>query len=143
MSYITSVSSTGATGANGQSTPVLPQQTLGQKDFLNLLVAQLSAQDPMNPMSNTDFIAQMAQFSTLQQSQTMQQNLASIQAGQTALQANALLGETVQVQTSQGQSVSGVVTGVNFQAGTPSITINGQSYDLSQVLSLSLAQPQS
>ena len=140
MAYVTPVSSSGSAAQN--TTPVLPQQTLGQKDFLNLLVAQLSAQDPMNPISNTDFIAQMAQFSTLQQSQTMQQNLAGIQSGQTALQANALLGQTVQLQTTPGQTVTGVVSAVNFQAGTPTLTVNGQSYDLSQVLSVSLAQPQ-
>lgn len=141
MSNVSPINGSGQTGT--QTQPVLPQQTLGQKDFLNLLVAQLSAQDPMNPVSNTDFIAQMAQFSTLQSSQTMQQNLANIQAGQSALQANALLGQTVQVQTAQGQTVSGVVSAVNFQSGTPSLSINGQAYDLSQVLSVSLAQPKS
>lgn len=137
VSSVTSASTTAAQTVSG-----LPQQSLNQQDFLNLLVAQLSAQDPMNPVSNTDFLAQMAQFSTLQQTQTMQQNLAALQSGQAVLQANDLLGRTVQVQPAQGQPVSGAVSAVNFQAGTPSITVNGQSYALSQVLSVSLAQPQ-
>lgn len=140
MSYIPPVSPTPTATDPTQAAPVLPQKTLGQQDFLKLLVAQLSSQDPMNPVSNTDFIAQMAQFSTLQQSQTMQQNLANLQSGQTAMQASALLGQNVQVQTSAGQTVTGVVNAVNFQAGTPSIVINGQSYDLSQVLAVSVAQ---
>ena len=140
MSTVSSVTS--ASTAAAQTGSALPQQTLNQKDFLNLLVAQLSAQDPMNPVSNTDFLAQLAQFSTLQQSQTMQQNLAALQSGQAVLQANDLLGRTVQVQPAQGQPVSGPVTAVHFQAGSPAITVNGQSYDLSQVLSVSLAQPQ-
>jgi flagellar basal-body rod modification protein FlgD len=141
MTSIPAVNLTNSSNQTGQSgSETLPQQTLGQKDFLNLLVTQLSAQDPLNPISNTDFIAQMAQFSTLQQTQTMQQNLAGIEAGQVALQASSLLGKTAQVQPASGQPVSGVVSAVSFQGGTPSITINGQSYDLSQVLSVSMTQ---
>ena len=117
-------------------------QTLGENQFLQLLMTQLQNQDPMSPMDNTQFIAQMAQFSTLQQTQTMQQDLAGIQAGQVALQASSLLGQTVQVQPSSGQAVSGVVSAVNFQGANPTITIDGQTYDLSQVVSLSDNQSQ-
>ena len=136
MSYI-SATLPATSGTQTDQTAVLPQKTLSQQDFLNLLVAQLSAQDPLNPISNTDFIAQMAQFSTLQQTQTMQQDLAGIQAGQSALQGTSLLGQTVQVQPSSGQPVTGVVSAVSFQGSTPTITIDGQSYDLSQVVSVS------
>jgi flagellar basal-body rod modification protein FlgD len=132
-------STTGTQSSQAQT--ALPQQTLNQNDFLKLLVAQLSAQDPMNPVSNTDFAAQMAQFSTLQTTQTMQTNLAGLESSQAVLQANGLLGRTVQVQSSQGAPVTGVVSAVGIQAGTPSITVNGQSYGLSAVLSVSLTQP--
>ena len=120
----------------------LPQQTLGQADFLKLLVAQLSAQDPMNPVSNTDFAAQMAQFSTLQTTQTMQGNMAAVQSGLTGLAANTLLGKTVNLQTTAGQTVTGVVSAVQYQSGTPSLMVNGQAYDLSQVTSVSQTQTQ-
>jgi len=106
-----------------------PQQTLTQNDFLQLLVAQLSQQDPMNPVSDTDFAAQMAQFTALQETQTMQGNMASIQA-------NALLGQTVQIQPTTGNSVSGEVSAVQYDAGTPSIIVDGQPYSLSQILSV-------
>jgi len=138
---VTAINST--TGAlNAAPQPTLPGQTLNQNDFLKLLVAQLSAQDPMNPVSNTDFAAQMAQFSTLQATQTMQTNLAGLESSQAVLQANSLLGRTVQVQSASGVSASGVVSAVTIQAGTPSIVVNGQSYNLSSVLSVSLAQTQ-
>lgn len=120
--------------------PQLPQQTLGQADFLKLLVAQLSSQDPMNPVSNTDFAAQMAQFSTLQTTQTMQTNMAAVQSGLTGLAANSLLGKTVNLQTTNGLTVTGVVSSVQYQSGTPSIVVNGQPYDLSQVTSVSQTQ---
>ena len=139
----TSTSATNATTAaatvydSAHAQPQLPQQTLGQADFLKLLVAQLSSQDPMNPVSNTDFAAQMAQFSTLQTTQTMQGNMSAVQAGLTGLSANNLLGKTVNLQTTNGQTVTGVVSSVQYQSGTPNIVVNGQPYDLSQVTSVS------
>jgi flagellar basal-body rod modification protein FlgD len=126
---------------NSQAQPTLPGQTLNQVDFLKLLVAQLSAQDPMNPVSDTDFAAQMAQFSTLQATQAMQTNLAGLESSQAVLQANSLLGRTVQVKSASGATTSGVVSAIGIQAGTPSITVNGQSYDLSAVLSVSMTPP--
>jgi flagellar basal-body rod modification protein FlgD len=140
MQVTSTNSTTGALNSTPQST--MPAQTLNQKDFLKLLVAQLAAQDPMNPVSNTDFAAQMAQFSTLQTTQTMQTNLAGLESSQAVLQANSLLGRTVQVQSTSGATASGVVSAVNLQGGTPSIVVNGQSYNLSSVLSVSLAQSQ-
>jgi len=123
----------------------LPQQTLGQDDFLKLLVAQLSAQDPMNPVSNADFAAQMAQFSTLQTTQTMQGNMAAVQAGVGVLEANSLLsllGKTVSLQTANGQTVTGVVSSLQYQSGNPTITVNGQAYSVTQVTSISQTQTQ-
>jgi flagellar basal-body rod modification protein FlgD len=140
----TNVTTTAANVYNSTQTQQsqLPQQTLGQADFLKLLVAQLSAQDPMNPVSNTDFAAQMAQFSTLQTTQTMQTNMAAVQTGLAGMQANSLLGATVNLQSPNGQIVTGVVSAVQYHSGTPSLMINGQAYDLSQVTSVSQTQTQ-
>jgi flagellar basal-body rod modification protein FlgD len=135
----TNATNTAAAGYDPTQTPQpqLPQQTLNQADFLKLLVAQLSAQDPLNPVSNTDFAAQMAQFSTLQATQTMQTDLAAVQAGLSLLEAGSFLGKTVNVQDSSGQAVTGTVTAVQYQGGSPSVIVNGQSYDVSQVTSVS------
>jgi len=132
-------STTGISNSQVQST--LPEQTINQDDFLKLLVAQLAAQDPMNPVSNAEFASQMAQFSTLQSTKTMQTNLAGVESSQAVLQANSLLGRSVQVLSAQGAADSGVVSAVEIRAGMPSIVVNGLSYSLSQVLSVSLAQP--
>lgn len=54
---------TGQTANTPVTTPAAPE--LGQNDFLTLMLAQLKAQDPLNPMDNADFVAQLAQFSTV------------------------------------------------------------------------------
>jgi flagellar basal-body rod modification protein FlgD len=106
-----------------------PKQQLGQADFLKLLVAQMTSQDPLHPQNATDFVAQLAQFSSLQSSQTMQTDLAS-------LQANNLLGRTVIVNSTNGTMATGVVSAVQMQAGTPEIIVNGQGYALGDITSI-------
>ncbi|MGO8674469.1 MAG: flagellar hook capping FlgD N-terminal domain-containing protein [Limisphaerales bacterium] len=117
------------------SSAQLPEQTLNQSDFLQLLVTQLSSQDPMNPVSDAEFIGQMAQFSTLQETQNMQESVAG-------LQASNLLGQTIQVQNSQGQTDTGAVSSILFESGSPELIVNSQPYTLDQVLSISQAQAQ-
>ena len=140
ISNITAATGAGATAA---TTPQLPQQTLGQQDFLNLLVKELSTQDPMQPMSNTDFVAQMAQFTTLQQTQAMQQGISQLGVGQRFTQASTLLGHTVTLQTGKGAApLQGTVTAVLLEGGTPEIVVNGAKYDVSQLYSLSVTNTQ-
>jgi len=118
------------TGADPAQTAAAAGQTLSQADFLQLLVTQMSSQDPLNPESDTDFAAQLAQFSALQQTQNMSQNMS-------VLQANAMMGETVTVAPSNGAApVSGQVSAVQIQSGTPVIMVNGQTYTLSQVTAI-------
>lgn len=130
MSLTTPISpaATGSTtnSSSSNSSSVLPTQTLNQQDFLNLLVTQLQNQDPMNPMSDTDFIAQMAQFSTLQQSQQTYQSISEMQA------AN-LIGSTVNVSTTDGVSDTGLVSGVLMNSGAPEVLVNGTPYTLDEV----------
>ena len=104
-----------------------PSQSLNQADFLNLLVTQMSSQDPLNPESDTDFAAQLAQFSSLQATQSMATELQT-------LEANSLIGQTVTLTPSTGGAqVSGVVTAVQILSGVPEILVNGQVYNLSQI----------
>jgi flagellar basal-body rod modification protein FlgD len=106
-----------------------PQQTLTQNNFLQLLVAQMENQDPMDPQSDTDMAAQMAQFTSLTQSSAMASSLSMIQA-------NSLIGSTVTVQVDSQTTASGVVQGVTLVNGTPQVTVNNTSYNVSQVISV-------
>ncbi len=88
--------------------PVVGRDQLGKDDFLKLLTVQLRYQDPLNPMENTEFIAQMAQFSSLEQLQNMnaglEKNLGAETQLHNAFQNNlvtSLVGKTVEIATAE------------------------------------------
>jgi flagellar basal-body rod modification protein FlgD len=124
---------------NDSTTRRLPTKTLGQEDFLKLLVTQLTTQDPLNPLKDTEFIAQMTQFSALEQFRNMQTEIAKLRSEQQISQAQALLGRTVELQIGLDAPVQGTVQEIEIQAGTPKIVVNNQAYELSQVLSVKTA----
>jgi flagellar basal-body rod modification protein FlgD len=131
MSTVSSVSTT-----NYESESYLtrvPSKTLGQEDFLKILVAQLTSQDPMSPKTDTEFIGQMASFSTLEQSKTMQADLAQMRSDQQLLQANSLLGRTVNIEVDSSTLITGLVSAVHVEAGTPKVVVGDGIYDLDQV----------
>lgn len=129
VSSVTSAANASAAAAASTDTANNPSSTLNQADFLQLLVAQLQYQDPMNPQSDTDMAAQMAQFTALQQATQSTSSLAM-------MQANSLVGSTVNLQVDSKTTTSGVVTGVVFNNGTPQITVGGTNYNLSQVIAV-------
>lgn len=126
------VSSATATAStlNSSDSATNPLSQLKEKDFLQLLVTQLQNQNPLDPKSDTDMAAQMAQFTSLQQSSQMSSSMAM-------MQADSLVGNTVTIQINSQLSTSGVVSGVILENGAPKIVVDGASYDLNQVTSVS------
>ena len=137
MSAINAIGTTAMlTGTLGDTSSRIPSQTLGQQDFLKLLVAQFTMQDPLNPKKDTDFIAQMASFSSLEQARSMQQDIAAMRTEQKVMQASSLLGRTVGIQVDEDTVAAGVVSAVEVEAGTPRVVVGGQLYDLDQILTI-------
>jgi len=123
-------------GSNANTVDRIPVRTLGQNDFLKLLVTQMTSQDPLNPQKDTDFIAQMAQFSSLEQTKTMSTDIAQLRTQQQFLQASAMLGQAVSLQVDKDTTAQGIVSAVQIEAGTPQLMVGGQAFALSQVLSV-------
>lgn len=113
--------------ANGRKT----SNELGKDDFLKILIAQLSNQDPTSPLENTEFIAQMAQFSSLEQMTNMSQNFEKLAGMINSSEAQSLLGKTVELDAGD-TSVTGQV-----QAATrgvqPQVFVNGMYYSMDKV----------
>jgi flagellar basal-body rod modification protein FlgD len=129
MSTVASVSNYTSNDSTSTDTLSSSSKILTQKDFLQLLVTQMENQNPLEPQSDTQMAAEMAQFTSLQQSSSMSSSLAM-------MQADSLVGSTVNLQVDSDTTTSGVVSGVVLQSGTPMILVNGSTYKLSQVLSV-------
>ena len=108
-------------------------ERLGKQDFLKLLIAQLRNQDPMKPMEDREFIAQLAQFSSLEAIQNLGAKLDGNAAAQVVGQAAVLIGKRIEAKLADGTPVAGVVSEVRFAQGTPQLIVDGKSVEMSQV----------
>lgn len=129
--------------ATTATVPTLPaNQQLGETDFLNLLVTQLKNQDPLQPVDNQQFVAQLAQFSQLQQSTqqvTLLQQLITAQTANEQYSLLPLIGRQVDVAGSLIQLNSGPVTfnySLAANASSVSVTIMNASNQAVRVLNL-------
>ncbi len=99
---------------------------LGQTDFLTLLVAQLKNQDPMNPLDNADFTAQMAQFSSLEQLMNINENLEILTTSANATnaaQAMNLIGKEVKAEGNSIHVKNGVASDIAFELPQTAIKV--------------------
>lgn len=115
--------------SNTTTTTKKDNSELGKDDFLKLLVTQLRYQDPLNPMDDTQFISQMAQFSSLEQMQNMNTTLMIVQA-------SGMVGAQVTWKDEKGSSQTGVVTSVKIENNQPQLMVGNTAVDLSQVTSV-------
>ena len=111
---ITAASSVGgSTGSNS---------TLSLQDFLQVLMTQLTYQDPLNPMDNEQFMAQIAQFTSLEETQQMNTSIQTLVSNQAAQQSVGLIGHTVDFTTQSGP-LSGTVQSIDLSGSTPQLSI--------------------
>lgn len=91
---------------------------LGKDDFLQLLTTQLKYQDPLEPMSNENFVAQLAQFSSLEQMQ-------NVSSAQNKLTNVSMIGKYVLGYDSENaMEISGMVRGVIFDENNPQLVVD-------------------
>lgn len=111
--------------------------TLGQADFFRILTAQLANQDPLNPMEDKEFIAQMAQFSSLEEMKGMAKEMKELsQSAKMNRFASAvnLIGKEATVYTPAG-AVTGVVSQISGQE-KPLVQIGTNYYDISEIVQI-------
>jgi flagellar basal-body rod modification protein FlgD len=95
---------------------------LGFDALLKIILTQLTYQDPLKPMDNFQFVSQLAQFSQIQQGQTANDHLETLDAAQATSQATSLLGMQVDVPAGS-TTLSGKVTAIAFDNGAVRATI--------------------
>ncbi|MCS7234198.1 MAG: flagellar hook assembly protein FlgD [Synergistetes bacterium] len=127
--------------ANGIGTTYLYSSTSGnlkssnseldKNAFLKLLITQLRYQDPLSPMDDKEFVAQMAQFSTLEQVTNMSKDLETFLVNFSYSLFVNLIGKTVKFTDSEtGEKVQGKVTGIKPKSGGIVLVINNGKYEI-------------
>jgi flagellar basal-body rod modification protein FlgD len=111
-----------ATAAAGST----PTSNLSLQDFLRILTSQLSNQDPLKPLDNQEFVTQVAQFSTLEQSRQLNEKIDQLLSVQSVTSSVGLLGKTVDIDLS-GSTVTGQVTAISYASGDPRVTVTTTS----------------
>lgn len=111
-------------GSVSSSASALQANPMGMEDFLKILLTQLTYQDPLKPMDNQEFMAQMAQFTSLEQTQQLNEKMSTLISNQAALQSVGLIGRTVDITSSTGASVTGTVKALSLTGDSPTLTVS-------------------
>lgn len=142
MATIDSTSSTGSTGttSNPAKKEVRDLKDLDVNQFLQLMIAELTNQDPLNPMDNTQLVQQMGELRAIAASDQLTGTLQSMQTQQSLTTASALIGKTVKALTTDNQDITGKVDSVSVEVDpkdntkrTYKVKIGDESIDLKNV----------
>lgn len=121
-------------------------KALGKDDFLKLLVTELRNQNPLQPTDNKDFIAEMAQFSSLEQMKNVSSAIEELNVNLTFLthqslltQGAALIGKQVSGLGENGDIVQGIVDSVKMQNSSILLQVGDNTLDLINVTDISAA----
>jgi flagellar basal-body rod modification protein FlgD len=117
---------TGSATSASNATPENPQGELGKNDFLQLMVAQLQAQNPLEPTNDTEYISELAQFSQLEQTTNIAQTSSQAAVSQQVAQAVGLIGHTVSyTDPTTGAATQGTVQNVEISSTGATLTVEG------------------
>lgn len=138
------VSGVTSSGVSSSSVSQSTMQGMNTQDFLNLMVAQMQYQDPLDPMKDSDFAAQWAQMSMVEELQRMDQAITELTTKlgglgtDELLQASALVGRTIEANPSgSGGVVSGIVSEVRVNNGIPTLMVGGTAIELKDITRIS------
>jgi flagellar basal-body rod modification protein FlgD len=118
----------------------LPNAGINEQDFIQLFVSELQYQDPMEPLDNSQFLTQLAQFVGIEQQSeevTGINNLATLDSSD---QTVALLSHTVQVSNADGSTTTGEVTGIQYSSNGVQLTVTPSSGSVMTNVNLSQIQ---
>jgi flagellar basal-body rod modification protein FlgD len=125
---------TTASSVSADSASAATEETLGKDAFLRLLITQIRYQDPLSPLDDREFIAQLAQFSSLEQMQEMNAGLGTVQQMSATTQALSLVGRQITAQDPDtSDQIVGTVEAVSFRSGAPVLVVSGREVELSWV----------
>ncbi|XBB67390.1 flagellar hook capping FlgD N-terminal domain-containing protein [Nocardioides sp. WV_118_6] len=110
-----------------------------QQVFLELMVAQMRYQDPLNPTDSSQFMAQTAQFTALEKMQNVADQTAMLLSTQLAFGASSMIGQTVRWYDAKGVEQSGTVQGTTYLSSGPVLSVDGHHVPITDVISVGSA----
>lgn len=110
-------------GSAGTSVQQSDGANVSQDEFVKLFLAQLQYQDPLEPLNNREFLAQLAQFSVLEQTRISNERLTTIASLNSSDQALSLLGKEVEVAANSGSNFNGTIEAVHYSTEGISLTV--------------------
>ena len=126
-SYQVSANHTAATNTNAGN-------GLESSQFMQILLAQMTHQNPMEPMNNAEMLSQFSQLNSLQELRGIRTSMEAVSTSNQVAYLTSLIGKTVKAQRADGKVIEGLVDGVITDAENPQIRIGEETMDLVDVL---------
>lgn len=104
--------------------------------FMKILVAELQNQDPMDSQDNTQYVAQMAQFSALEQMENLNEGLQNLSTNIKFQEGSSMIGKTATIDIKNDQSITGLISSVKITDGDVKVVSGGIEYDIDDVTEL-------
>jgi flagellar basal-body rod modification protein FlgD len=121
---------------NAQDTNATQNSTINQEDFIRLFLTQLQFQDPLEPVDNREFLAQLAQFTSLEQSRQTSQNTTDLLSMNATTQAVSLINRQVDV-NGLATPFTGTVIAVQFNSAGAQLSVRNSSGQVRTAIRLS------
>lgn len=120
----------GVTGTQGQQVAGDALRGLDLKGFLDLMIAELQNQDPLNPMDNSEMLQQISQIRSIDSTDKLTTTLDAVLLGQSLSSASALIDKQIEALTDDGNPITGRVDSVTIEEGVPKLRIGESSINL-------------
>jgi flagellar basal-body rod modification protein FlgD len=125
-----------ATSLAAKTVSPTASNTLDESQFMQILMAQLTHQDPLEPMNNAEMMSQFSQLNSLQELRSIHSSMEQLSASNTVTYLASLIGKTVKVNRPDGKVVEGVVEGVLTQKDSPQLQIGTETVPMSDVIEI-------
>lgn len=133
---VNSVISSYQVTANNTTSTNNASNELDSNQFMQILLAQLTHQNPLEPMNNAEMMSQFSQLNSLQELRSINTSMETVSATNQTTYLASLIGKTVKAQRSDGKIIEGVVDGVLTEVDNPQIRIGNDSADLVDILEI-------
>jgi flagellar basal-body rod modification protein FlgD len=124
------------TANNAAKTAVANTKNMDSDQFMQILLAQLTHQNPLEPMDNAEMMSQFSQLNSLQELREIHTGMDKLSSSNQVIYLSSLIGKTVKVNRTDGKVIEGVVEGVVTEKDNPQLRIENEEYPLDDVIEI-------